>query len=309
MKGKQLGKKKLALGKGIASLLEANAHGMEMEVDAPAIGNVPSIPTEEKVTNMPLMVGLKSISVNPYQPRKMFREGELRELADSIKENGLIQPIIVSEVEGSKFEIISGERRFRASKMAGLEQVPVLVKRATDREKLVMAIIENVQRSDLNCIEEALAYYQLMDEFKLGQEEVAKKVGKERSTVANFLRILTLPRAVVELLQREELSFGHAKVLTAIKDPEKCTRIAKQVWREGLSVRQTEQLIKKRERGGEKKGEQDFVEEKLNSLKEALEKRTGHHFILKAKKNGSGQIIINYNDKAEFNSIFEYLMR
>ena len=318
MKGRQLGKKKLALGKGIASLLEIDTEEREVEgFEEAAMRQVKRQekgPEEETFTGMPLMVSTKNITVNPYQPRKMFREAQLRELADSIRENGIIQPIVVSQAEDNKFEIISGERRFRAGKMAGLEQVPILVRRSTDREKLVVAIIENVQRSDLNCIEEALAYYQLMDEFNLTQEEVAKKVGKERSTIANFLRILKLPRDVVELLQREELSFGHGKVLAAIKDREECTRIAKRTWMEGLSVRRMELLIKKDKKQEKPRVERDssqqnFVDENLDSLKMSLEKRTGRHFLLKGKRDGSGQIIIKYNDREEFNNIFEYLMR
>ena len=312
MKAKQSGKQKLALGKGIASLLETNAHEVDIEGFKEAViqqtnqGRKDGL-RDHKMEGTPYMVALKNISVNPYQPRKMFREGELRELADSIKENGLIQPIVVSQIEGNRFEMISGERRFRACKMAGLEHIPILVKRVTDREKLAMAIIENVQRSNLNCIEEGLAYYQLMDEFNLTQEEVAKKMGKERSTVANFLRILKLPRIVVELLQKEELSFGHAKVLVAIKDQEKCTRIAKQALKEGLSVRQTELLVKKEDK--EKRLRQQPFDENLDYLRESLEKRTGHHFALKAKNNGSGQVIIYYHDQAEFNNIFDYLMK
>ena len=300
IKQQQLGKKKLALGKGIASLLETNA--IQEQKHNP----------EQGEGGTPLMVHIESIQLNPYQPRKIFREKPLRELADSIREAGLIQPLVVSQTPGqkTKFELISGERRLRASKIAGLQQVPILVRRVTDREKLVVAIVENVQRSELNCVEEALAYYQLMDEFKLSQEEVAKKIGKERSSVANFLRILKLPRPVVELLQREQLSFGHGKVLAAIKDPEQCTRIAEQAYKKGLSVRQIEELLK---RSGDRPKKEllplEPGEENLESLRQALEKKTGHHFAFKTKSNGSGQIIINYSDKSEFNEIFEYLIR
>ena len=315
MKIKQLGKQKLALGKGIASLLETKTYNEE-EVDIEgfkeAIAQQTRSPHESKESDRmerPHMVNLKGLRVNPYQPRKVFKEGPLQELANSIKENGLIQPIVVSQLEDNQFEIISGERRFRACQILGLNQVPVLVKRVTDRDKLAMAIIENVQRSDFNCIEEGLAYYRLMDEFHLTQEEVAKKMGKERSTVANFLRILKLPREVVELLQKEKLSFGHGKVLVGIKDQERCIRIAKEVFEKNLSVRHTEEFIRKEQKEGEKGIRQRPFDQDLDFLREALEKKTGHHFVFKGKSNGAGQIIIHYNDKSELNRIFDDLMK
>ena len=173
---------------------------------------------EIRYENTPLLVDVNSIKTNPNQPRKIFKEKDLEELAESIKENGIIQPLIVAELENGHYELVAGERRLRAAKKIGLEQVPVVVKKATEREKMIMSIIENVQRSDLNCVEEALAYYQLMNEYKLTQEDVAKKLGKERSTVANFLRVLNLPRPVIDLLQKEILSFGHAKILASVKE-------------------------------------------------------------------------------------------
>ena len=179
--------KKMALGKGIASLLQdSTSHA----VVAQTYANQFEKEIEIKIENSPLLVDVSQIKTNPNQPRKIFKEKDLEELAESIRENGIIQPLTVAELEDGKFELIAGERRYRAAKKAGLEQVPVIVKRATDREKMIMSIIENVQRSDLNCVEEALAYYQLMNEYKLTQEEVAKKLGKERSTIANFIRIL-----------------------------------------------------------------------------------------------------------------------
>ncbi|MCY4643638.1 MAG: ParB/RepB/Spo0J family partition protein [Bacteriovoracales bacterium] len=326
MKTLRTGKKKLALGKGIASLLESNG-GVDMDGFRESISPLAQDKTlgktlrEEKSSGpgaapegTALMVSAKDIEANPYQPRKIFREHSLKELADSIAQNGLIQPIVVSgAADGEKFQIISGERRFRACQMAGFDQIPVLVKKVTDRQKLVLAIIENVQRSDLNCIEEALAYYQLMDEFKLTQEEVAKRMGKERSSIANSLRILKLPREVVELLQREDLTFGHGKLLAAIKDPKKCIKVARQIVREALSIRQAELLIKK---VGRKKegtapsrntpGTEDGDD--WDSLCRALERKTGRRFALKPRSDGSGQIIISYGDRSEFNDIFDYLM-
>ncbi len=298
--------KKIALGKGIASLLQdstspsivANSYSQNFE-RAP----------EVKIENTPLMVDVSAIKTNPNQPRKIFKEKDLEELAESIKENGIIQPLIVAEMENGKFELVAGERRYRAAKKIGMEQVPVVVKRATDREKMIMSIIENVQRSDLNCVEEALAYYQLMSEFKLTQEEVAKKLGKERSSVANFLRILNLPRPVIDFLQKELLTLGHAKVLAAVKEKEDIIRLANEAVASMWSVRELEQATKSKKGIKEKapKGN-PFFDEKLDRFKKTLEQKTGYHFAITSGKNGSGQVVLKYSNEAEFNDIYEFLL-
>ena len=253
-------------------------------------------------------IPLEKIEPNKDQPRKVFKDKELIELCNSIKENGIIQPITVYQ-EGGKYIIIAGERRYRASKLAGLEQIPAIIKKATKKDVLVMAIIENVQRSDLNCVEEGLAYYQLMNEFNLTQEEVAKRVGKDRSTIANFLRILKLPREVALLLQREELSFGHAKVLAGLKEDEQIKRLARAAVQDKLSVRDLEKLAKKPAAPTVDRAKQNkFFDEKLDSLRGKLEAKTGYHFDLKTKNNGSGTISIKFGNEAEFNDIFEYLI-
>ena len=185
-----------------------------------------------------------------------------------------------------------------------------MIKRATDREKMVMAIIENVQRSDLNCVEEGLAYYKLMNEFNLTQEEVAKKLGKERSTIANFLRILKLPREVVSMLQKELLSFGHAKVLASQKDRDKVVALANLAITEEWSIRELEKALKKR---GPSVADKPVTEKNNNSswqqIKDNLERRTGFHFSIKSNEKGVGKVLINFNNEAEFNDIYEYLVK
>lgn len=311
--------KKLALGKGIASLLHdaAPATVVNQTYNSHYGSNdqqsAPSVPVEKEIEiryeNTPLLVNVGSIKTNPNQPRKIFKEKDLDELAESIRENGIIQPLIVAELENGEYELVAGERRLRASKKIGLEQVPVVVKRATDREKMIMSIIENVQRSDLNCVEEALAYYQLMNEYKLTQEDVAKKLGKERSTVANFLRVLNLPRPVIDLLQKELLSFGHAKILAAVKEREDATRLANEAVAKSWSVRELEQAIKAKKPLKESAGRTNpFFEEKLDQFRKTLEQKTGYHFALSSGKNGSGQISLKYSNEAEFNDIYEFLL-
>lgn len=310
--------KKVALGKGIASLIGGsntdytNALKAKMALDeefsAETVeATVVAEPVKKEEDHSPYMIDVASIITNPNQPRKIFKEKELEELSESIRENGIIQPLIVVKTDDG-FELVAGERRLRAAKRAGYEKVPVVIKRATDKDKMVMSIIENVQRSDLNCVEEALAYYQLMDDFKLTQEEVAKKLGKERSTVANFLRVLKLPRDVIELLQKEELSFGHAKLLAAVKEREKCIRVAHEAALKNLSVRETEKLLKARVVAKKEADGNVYFEEKLDQYKQKLEQKTGFHFAIKSNKKGGGQVMLNFSNEAEFNDIYEFLL-
>ncbi len=300
-------KAKPQLGKGMAALL-GNSPGAY--TDTPAAPSAPIEPKKEiQVETQPMLVDVEKIVANKAQPRKIFKEKELLELSESIKENGVIQPILVVEKD-NMFEIVAGERRYRASRLAGLTKVPVIVKRATKKDVLVMSIIENVQRSDLNCVEEALAYFQLMNEFELTQEEVAKKIGKERSTIANFLRVLKLPKDVIVSLQKDLLSFGHAKILVGINDDETTKRLANEVISKGLSVRELEELAKKSKKpakGG--KSDNKFIAEQYTQLRNKLEQKTGYHFDVKSKKNGGGEITIKFSNEAEFNDIFHYLMK
>ncbi len=304
--------KKIALGKGIASLLQDTSTPQSVVMNAyqnlPQENNV-EVKTEVRIEHSPLMVNVESIKTNPDQPRKIFKEKELEELAESIRENGILQPLVVVEMEDGKFELVAGERRLRAAKKIGLEEVPVIVKRATDKEKAIYSIIENIQRADLNCVEEALAYYKLMNEYSLTQEEVAKKLGKERSSIANFLRILNLPRAVLELLQKEALTFGHAKILAAVKEREDAIRLANLAVQNNWSVRELEKAIKTKVKPVDSKENKNvFFEEKLDQFRKTLEQKTGFHFNLNSGKNGSGIVSIKFNNEAEFNDIYEYLL-
>lgn len=299
--------KKVALGKGIASLIQDTPNEI---LKASLNAREELQPKEEKAVEAnggPALIHIDEIKANPNQPRKIFKEKELKELSDSIKENGVIQPLVVLKSEKG-FELIAGERRLRAAKMAGIDKVPAIIKRVTARERMVISIIENVQRSDLNCVEEALAYYQLMNEFDLTQEEVGKRLGKERSTIANFLRILKLPRDVIDLLQKEHLSFGHAKVLAGEKERERCLRLANQAVAEGLSVRELEKNLKKKD-SAPKKPQEKYFDSKLDQFKQKLEQRTGYHFDLKSKKGGKGEFVIKFTNEAEFNDIYEFLLR
>ena len=295
------------LGRGMAALLGNSASSYTDSLDNV---NAPIEPKKEiSIETQPMLVDLDKILTNKGQPRKLFKEKDLFELVESIKENGVIQPILVIEKEGM-FEIVAGERRYRASRLAGLSKIPVIVKRATKKDILVMSIIENVQRSDLNCVEEAMAYFQLMREFELTQEEVSKKIGKERSTIANFLRLLKLPKEVIVSVQKDLLSFGHAKILTGITDEETQKRLANEVIVKGLSVRELEELAKKSKKTViSVPKENKFITEQYTQLRNKLEQKTGYHFDVKSKKNGGGEITIKFGNEAEFNDIFTYLMK
>jgi len=304
--------KKIALGKGIASLIQDSPNEILKaslsEQEKMAKGSSTGGKDLGTVDNEgPALILISEIKANPNQPRKIFKEKELKELSESIKENGIIQPLVVLKSEKG-FELIAGERRLRSAKMAGLDRVPAIIKKVTERERMVISIIENVQRSDLNCIEEALAYYQLMNEFELTQEEVAKRLGKERSTIANFLRVLKLPRPVIDLLQKEELSFGHAKVLASEKERERAIRLANEAVVEEWSVRELEKRLKKKDIvKAEKKNK--YFDGKLDQFKQKLEQKTGYHFDIKSKKAGKGEFLIKFSNEAEFNDIYEYLLK
>jgi len=297
--------KRMALGKGMGALLGGANPAMVND----AVNNFKEKSLIEKSGPMgPELVSISEIHANPDQPRKIFKERELHELANSIKENGLIQPLIVSKDENGGFMLIAGERRLRASKLAGLESVSVVVKQATTQDQKVMAIIENIQRTDLNCVEISLAYFDLMSSFSLTQESLAKKLGVERSSVANYLRLLKLPRDVVDMLRKEEISFGHGKILASVKNDEEAFRLAKEAALESLSVRELEKRMKKKpvDLKPTKKG---LYNDQLDDLRGKLEKTTGFHFQLKTKSNGSGQVTIKFNNEAEFNEVYAYLLK
>ena len=216
---------KKALGRGLGALIPTRA----AEAASPATG-LAEIPVDQ-------------ISPNPYQPRKTFNETSIEELARSVREHGIVQPLVVTRLADRKYRLIAGERRFRAAQRAGLSKVPGVIKEmARDSDTLQIALIENIQREDLNPIEEANAYHQLHEEFGLTQEEISRQVGKERSTIANFLRLLKLPDGVKKLLASGQLSMGHARAILAVASAKKQVQLAERVVKRNLNVRQTEVL-------------------------------------------------------------------
>jgi len=270
-------KSKKGLGRGLSSL----------------IGDTQTSDSNTKLS-------ISSIVRNKYQPRKKFDEESLEELSNSIKERGIIQPIVVrkSEDQNDKFEIVAGERRWQAAQNAGLHEVPVIIINADNLKSLEFAIVENVQRKDLNPIEEAEGYKRLIDEFNYDQERVAKFIGKSRTHISNCLRLLSLPKEVVELIVEEKISHGHAKILVGL---ENAFFLAKKIIDKKLSVRQSENLIRALKLAGNKS--KKTKNPNIISLESVLEEKTGIKAFINNRKNNSGQVTFQYKDLDQLNRL------
>ncbi len=291
------------IGKGLRSLLQ----NMDAEYKNPA-GKVQPAAIEKAVaTNR---IALTDIVVNPKNPRKDFDEKALQELAQSLKMHDLIQPITVAKLTNGKFQLIAGERRFRAAKIAGLKDVPAYTRLGNDKELLELALLENLQRVDLNEIEVALSYQRMMDELDYTQEQVAERMGKDRSTVSNYIRLLELPPAIQAALRNGSLSVSLAKLLIG-KEVDKQLFLLKEITEKGLTVRQTEALIKQMTSGSGAGAKQatSSNNNQLSPVYQRLENKLKDHFgtqvQLQHQKNGSGKITISYNDLNSLNKILD----
>jgi len=288
--------KTAALGKGLSALMGGSSTLAAPEPVAERGESIRQIAREE-------------IGPSPLQPRKIFRSEELQELIDSIKEKGVIQPLIVRRVKG-KYELIAGERRWRASGEAGLKTLPVIVREASDRDVLELALIENLQRADLSPIEEAEAYTRLMKEFSLTQEQVAQQVGKGRVAVANAVRLLTLPSQVRAWLGTGDLNVGHAKVLLGLARSEEQLLAAEKVRRENLTVRATERLVESMRAGSKPVGKNKAAAASSNAVFSDLEKRLQQHVgtrVRLAGKAHTGKIEIHYFSADDLDRILKIM--
>jgi ParB family chromosome partitioning protein len=249
-------------------------------------------------------LSISDLVSNKFQPRKLFDEESLQDLTNSIMERGIVQPIIVrkSNDERSKYEIIAGERRWLAAQKAGLHQVPVVITEADDLKSLEFAIVENVQRNDLNAIEEARGYQRLIDEFSYDQEKVGKFIGKSRSYIANHLRLLALPQEVLRLIETKKLSPGHAKILVGLGNAE---FVAKKIVEKNLSVRQAENFVKIFKI--KKRSSKPLKDPNLKALEGLVTNKIGLNVIIKNKKNNSGSILFEYKDLDQLNKIIEII--
>ena len=262
-------------------------------------------PTEVKKTEM--LVKISKVEPNRTQPRKQFDEDALVELSESIKQFGILQPLLVSD-KGDYYEIIAGERRWRAAKLAGLKEVPVIIKEFNDQQVVEISLSENIQREDLNPIEEAMAYKRLINEFKLKQDSIAERVSKSRTAVTNSLRLLKLDERVQQMLIDEMISAGHARAILAIPDKDKQASVAMKVFDEKLSVRETEKLVKHIVEPPKKKAEKQVntAEDAIyESLEEKMKGIVGTRVFIHRKKNNKGKIEIEYYSRDELERIIE----
>lgn len=286
--------KKNGLGKGMGALLSNSKKNEKIE-------NKDKLIEEKNIVNISL------IQENKNQPRKNFNKEEIENLADSIKQYGIIQPLIVKK-EGEKYKLIAGERRLRAARLVGLKEVPIVIKEYDERELFEVAIVENIQRSDLNPIEEALAYKSLYEEFNLTQEEIAIKVSKNRATIANSLRLLKLDNYVQNLLIEEKISSGHARVLISIEDINLQKKVADDIIKFDLSVRETEKFIKslnKEKINKEKSKEDKQVELFFKEYEEKIREILGTQVHINRKQKNKGIIEIEYYSDVELERILE----
>ena len=293
---------KHALGKGLDSLI-ANKVGT-----APLAENKKS---EEKPAEV--KVKISKVEPNREQPRKNFDEDALLELAESIKQFGVLQPLLVQDRK-DYYEIIAGERRWRAAKIAGLKEVPVIIKKLTEQEMVEISLIENIQRENLNPIEEALAYKRLLNEFNLKQDEVAERVSKSRTAVTNSMRLLKLNEKVQQMVIDDMLTTGHARALLGIEDQEKQYVVAQQIFDEKLSVRETEKLVKKiqKEKDLPEKKKEELDEQvalAYHDVEEKMKLILGTKVNIRAKDDKKGKIEIEYYSMDEFNRIFERMQK
>jgi ParB family transcriptional regulator, chromosome partitioning protein len=294
--------KKRALGKGLSALLDNSESEVQtnysFEKEILPVGAIANITID-------------AIEANPFQPRKQFDDQALQELAASIKEQGIIQPITVRKLDNNKFQLISGERRFRAATLAGLSAVPAYIRSATDQNMLEMAIVENIQRENLNPIEVSMGYQQLIDDCKLTQEVLGERLGKPRSSIANYLRLLKLPGEIQIGISQEQITMGHAKALLSVDNVQTQIEIFHDIVAQGLSVREVEEIA---QNIGKQTDEEEitatpikkataFNSEKYNELQQNLASIYGTKVQIKAKADGKGNIVIPFKSKEELERI------
>lgn len=296
------------LGKGLDSLIPMGS-SPEKKTESNKEGSLNQTQKDSKATET--VVKITQVEPNREQPRKNFDEDALQELADSIKQFGLLQPILVQDRK-SHYEIIAGERRWRAAKLAGLKEVPVIIRDYTDQEIVEISLIENIQREDLNPIEEAQAYKRLLTEFHLKQDEVAERVSKSRTAVTNSMRLLKLCDEVQQMIIDDMLSTGHARALISIEDPEEQYTIAQKIFDEKLSVRDVEKLVKnlnKPEKPKKENKEDKSLDIIYQDIEEKLKQSLGTKVAISSKGNGAGKVEIEFYNHDDLDRIIELLSK
>ncbi|WP_330927190.1 ParB/RepB/Spo0J family partition protein [Candidatus Sororendozoicomonas aggregata] len=272
----------------------------ELSSEASAVG---SSKQETELKHLPV----EFISRGKYQPRRDMHPEALEELAESIKEQGVMQPIVVRSIAGNRYEIIAGERRWRAAQIAGLADIPAVIRDVPDEAAIAMALIENIQREDLNPIEEAVALSRLQKEFELTQQEVAQAVGKSRTAVTNILRLMSLGSEVKKMLEHGDLEMGHARALLTLPESEQL-EVARVIVAKGLSVRQTESLVRSHQQKNDKSGKRkNKVDPDIRRLEEQLAEKIGARVAIQSNAKGKGKLVISYNSNDELGGILAHM--
>ncbi|NJY62309.1 ParB/RepB/Spo0J family partition protein [Salinimicrobium sp. CDJ15-81-2] len=288
--------KKQALGRGLSALLKDPQNDIKSAEDKNA----------DKLVGHIVELELAAIEVNPFQPRTSFNEESLRELASSIRELGVIQPITVRKLDYNKYQLVSGERRFRASKLVGLETIPAYIRIANDQESLEMALVENIQRQDLDPIEISLSYQRLIDEINLTQEQLSERVGKNRSTIANYLRLLKLDPIIQTGMRDGFLSMGHGRALINIEDPQVQLEIYEKILANSLSVRDTEKLVRELQEGKPQAKSTASAPVVSRDIKKSIKEFSewlGAKVDVKVSKKGNGKLIIPFTSEEDLNRL------
>jgi ParB family chromosome partitioning protein len=293
---------KRALGRGLDALLGDQSRSVVSQKNE-RIGN---IPTAGAISEIPL----KEIITNPKQPRKEFDETKLEELSESIKNHGIIQPVTVRKIAKNKYELITGERRYRASKMAGLNQIPAFIREANDIQVMEMALVENIQRQDLNAIEIAFSYQKLVDDCSLSYEQLSQRVGKKRATVNNYLRLLKLPIEIQSALKEELVSMGHARALINIEEISDQLFVLNEIIAKDLSVRQVETIVRKIKDKEPKQGKKVNIElpYKFQQLNNRIKKQLNAKVNIKRSKKGKGSINIEFDNDKKLDQILNHIL-
>lgn len=315
------GLKKVRLGRGLGSLLGEHASDNFNAASTPEpqaskavpaaptpepakpMTQVAQIPDEQRIWNLPI----EQLYANPGQPRRIFEQEPLKDLANSIKTKGILQPIVAKRMGDHKYEIISGERRWRASQMAGMSHVPVILRKSDPRDSLELALIENIQRENLNPIEEAEAYSKLVEDYQLTQQEISEKVGKDRVTVANSLRLLNLPKEVREWVSKRELTVGQAKVLLGLQDQAKIKKVANKARSEKLTVRNLEKLVQRLNQGQEVEvvvPQSQVLNKIVKNFEEELQKVVGTKITIEYNQS-KGKLSMYFYSDEELNYLVE----
>ncbi len=289
--------KKNSLGTGLSSLIPSKIN----KIDNITLGNKIGINNDEVIK-----IPVENILPNPNQPRYYFDEVNLKDLSDSIKEHGVIQPIIVTKVGENKFELIAGERRLQASKLAGMKDIPAIVRIATNQQKLELALIENIQRHDLNAIEEGKAYKKLQNEFKLSQDEIAKRTGKNRSTVANIMRLLDLPIEIQRGIIEEKITPGHARAILSLDNQEKQRALYTLILKNDLTVRAAENKVREVTVHTHTRKVSKSIDPRIQEMEDKAQQKLGTK--VRINKNGSrGKILIDFFSDEEFDKIVAFI--